>query len=250
MPDTAKKSQRPKRMNKASATKGTEAPLLGEAALKGTLAGFGVSPGAAGASVNGSGAASAPTEPPPKAVAQVLGEITWLMARDYSTSAKGPACHIARVGAPIGLVLCTSAIFSLGIINASHGGGAIESGSSIGTTDIDQIIRKDGYNPGSFPPNESSPMSTAIRAYLLERAKQGGVAAADAALSEAGATCRALTDHTRHCAITRFRILCSADVVGAHCERAEWVVSIAYARRGNRIQNVHVTYTTTGELIR
>jgi len=172
------------------------------------------------------------------------------MAQCCSTSPRGRASYAVRARAPIGHVLCISAIFSLGIINVSYGGGAIESGSNIGSTDIDKIIRKEGYNPGSFPPNESSPMSTGIRAYLVERAKQGGVAAADAALSEAGASCRASIDHTRHCAITRFRVLCSADLIGAHCERAEWVISISYARRGNYIQNIHVTYTITGELIK
>ena len=57
------------------------------AALKEALAGFGVSPGAAGgtgaapgATANG-GRTQAQAEPPPKTVAQVLGEITWLMTQ-------------------------------------------------------------------------------------------------------------------------------------------------------------------------
>jgi cytolysin-activating lysine-acyltransferase len=50
------------------------APLLGEAALKQALAGFAAAP-----SKNGSTAA--PGEAAPKTVAQVLGEITWLMTQ-------------------------------------------------------------------------------------------------------------------------------------------------------------------------
>jgi cytolysin-activating lysine-acyltransferase len=84
-----------------AARKRAEKPLLGEAALKEALAGFGVSPGAGGATgaapgaAGGSGAASgapangghaagaaqAPAEPPPKTVSQVLGEIAWLMTQ-------------------------------------------------------------------------------------------------------------------------------------------------------------------------
>ena len=88
MPNTKKGARGDKRMNKAATTgKPAEEPLLGEAALKEALAGFGVSPDAAAgqalrgaASANGS-AAQAQAEPPPKTVAQVLGEITWLMTQ-------------------------------------------------------------------------------------------------------------------------------------------------------------------------
>ncbi|MDB5579156.1 MAG: toxin-activating lysine-acyltransferase [Bradyrhizobium sp.] len=60
--------------------------MLGEAALKEALAGFGVAPNAAGgfSAAPGShtaGAAPTPGEPPPKTVAQLLGEITWLMTQ-------------------------------------------------------------------------------------------------------------------------------------------------------------------------
>jgi cytolysin-activating lysine-acyltransferase len=76
----------------AMASKRAEEPLLGEAALKEALAGFGVSSdeagglGAAhGSSSNGSatpvGTAQVHPEPTPKTVSQVLGEITWLMTQ-------------------------------------------------------------------------------------------------------------------------------------------------------------------------
>jgi hypothetical protein len=173
----------------------TEKPVLGEAALKGALAGF-------------------------------------------------------KTRAPIILVLRISAIFGLGIMIAACDGGLIEAGSNIGATDIDKIIRKEGHNPGSVPSTESSPMSTAMRAYLVDRAKQGGITAADAALSEAGASCRASIDQTRHCELKRYHVLRSADLVGARYARTDWIISISYDRRGNDIQNVHVTYTWTGELIK
>jgi cytolysin-activating lysine-acyltransferase len=93
MPDQKKSARGGKRMNKAARV-GEHAgePLLGEAALKDALAGFGVSPnasggfGAEGASSTNSrheAGATAPahSEPPPKTVAQVLGEITWLMTQ-------------------------------------------------------------------------------------------------------------------------------------------------------------------------
>jgi len=76
-------------MNKtATATKHAEEPLLGEAALKAALAGFGVSPNAVGGvgaphnapAANGSHG-TPQAEPPPKTVSQVLGEITWLMTQ-------------------------------------------------------------------------------------------------------------------------------------------------------------------------
>jgi cytolysin-activating lysine-acyltransferase len=90
MPGQKKSAGGGKRMGKAGAArKRAEKPLLGEAALKEALAGFGVSPGGSGAtpgaSANGShaagGTAQAPAEPPPKTVSQVLGEIAWLMTQ-------------------------------------------------------------------------------------------------------------------------------------------------------------------------
>jgi cytolysin-activating lysine-acyltransferase len=80
-------------VNKAAvAGKPADAPLLGEAALQEALAGFGIlpdspdrlvaSPGAS--SANGSAAAGdrqGHAGPPSKTVAQVLGEITWLMTQ-------------------------------------------------------------------------------------------------------------------------------------------------------------------------
>jgi cytolysin-activating lysine-acyltransferase len=80
-------------VNKAAvAGKPADAPLLGEAALQEALAGFGILPDSphrlvashGAASANGSVAASHRQEhagPPPKTVAQVLGEITWLMTQ-------------------------------------------------------------------------------------------------------------------------------------------------------------------------
>jgi cytolysin-activating lysine-acyltransferase len=60
----------------ATARKRADAPLFGEAALQEALAGFGALPGA-----NGHTAAGAAQGQPPKTVAQVLGEITWLMTQ-------------------------------------------------------------------------------------------------------------------------------------------------------------------------
>ena len=68
-----------KRMSKASAAKRAEQPALGEAALKEALAEFGA---AKAGSTNGAAAQPhAPGEAQPKTVAQVLGEITWLMTQ-------------------------------------------------------------------------------------------------------------------------------------------------------------------------
>jgi cytolysin-activating lysine-acyltransferase len=70
-------------VNKAAvASKPADAPLLGEAALKEALAGLGASHGAS--SANGSAAAchtQGQAGTPPKTVAQVLGEIAWLMTQ-------------------------------------------------------------------------------------------------------------------------------------------------------------------------
>jgi len=65
-------------MSRAATAKLVEQPLLGEAALKDTLAGFGVSPDAQGRTAP---ASKAQHEPSPKTVSQVLGEITWLMTQ-------------------------------------------------------------------------------------------------------------------------------------------------------------------------
>jgi cytolysin-activating lysine-acyltransferase len=91
MPEPKKSAGGGKRMGKSGAArKRAERPLLGEAALKEALAGFKTSSDAAGAtgatheaSSNGSHAAAgaAQTEPAPKTVSQVLGEITWLMTQ-------------------------------------------------------------------------------------------------------------------------------------------------------------------------
>jgi cytolysin-activating lysine-acyltransferase len=94
MPESKKSARGEKRMNKAAAVnKHAEEPSFGEAALREALAGFGIAPEAAGGfgatqgapSANGNHAAGATAkaqaEPPPKTVAQVLGEITWLMTQ-------------------------------------------------------------------------------------------------------------------------------------------------------------------------
>jgi cytolysin-activating lysine-acyltransferase len=57
-----------------AAGKRAEAPLLGEAALQAALAGFGAAP-------SKNGGAAAPGGAAPKTVAQVMGEITWLMTQ-------------------------------------------------------------------------------------------------------------------------------------------------------------------------
>jgi cytolysin-activating lysine-acyltransferase len=78
-------------VNKAAvASTPADAPLLGEAALKAALAGFGILPNSPDGSVASPGAANnsaaaghiqGHAEPPPKTVAQVLGEIAWLMTQ-------------------------------------------------------------------------------------------------------------------------------------------------------------------------
>jgi cytolysin-activating lysine-acyltransferase len=68
-----KKNARTKRTAGPAAGKGAGAPLLGEAALKEALAGFGAAPSANGGTATAAAA--------PKTVAQVLGEITWLMTQ-------------------------------------------------------------------------------------------------------------------------------------------------------------------------
>jgi cytolysin-activating lysine-acyltransferase len=68
-----KKNARAKRTSAPAAGKGAGATLLGEAALKQALAGFSAAP-----SANGAAAAAGAA---PKTVAQVLGEIVWLMTQ-------------------------------------------------------------------------------------------------------------------------------------------------------------------------
>jgi cytolysin-activating lysine-acyltransferase len=72
MPD--KKNARGAKRPGGPAGKRADAPLLGEAALKEALAGFGAAP-------SKNGGAAAPSEAAPKTVAQVLGEIAWLMTQ-------------------------------------------------------------------------------------------------------------------------------------------------------------------------
>ncbi|HVQ67005.1 MAG TPA: toxin-activating lysine-acyltransferase [Bradyrhizobium sp.] len=73
-------------MNKtATASKPAAEPLLGEAALKQAMAEIAANPTAAGAfgaaQASASASGKATSEPPPKTVSQVLGEITWLMTQ-------------------------------------------------------------------------------------------------------------------------------------------------------------------------
>jgi cytolysin-activating lysine-acyltransferase len=86
MPNTRKTAPGEKRVNKtATASKPAAEPLLGEAALKQAMAEIAANPTAAGAFGAAQAGASAPgraaSEPPPKTVSQVLGEITWLMTQ-------------------------------------------------------------------------------------------------------------------------------------------------------------------------
>jgi cytolysin-activating lysine-acyltransferase len=73
MPDR-KKARGARRPGGSAAGKRADAPLLGEAALQAAFAGLGAAP-----SRNGGAAASG--EAAPKTVAQVMGEITWLMTQ-------------------------------------------------------------------------------------------------------------------------------------------------------------------------
>src|SRR3954469_1265516 len=73
MPDLKKNARGAKRTRGPGAAK-PEAPLLGEAALKEAVAEFGAAPSSNGGAATSSAAA-------PKTVAQVLGEITWLMTQ-------------------------------------------------------------------------------------------------------------------------------------------------------------------------
>jgi cytolysin-activating lysine-acyltransferase len=76
MPDPKKNARGAKRTSGPRAPGGAgkpEAPLLGEAALKEAVSGFGAAPPKNGAATSGA--------PAPKTVAQVMGEITWLMTQ-------------------------------------------------------------------------------------------------------------------------------------------------------------------------
>jgi cytolysin-activating lysine-acyltransferase len=80
MPDLRKNARRAKRTRApGAAAKGADAPLLGEAALQQALADFAVSPASGGAETSGQPHGQA--APPRKTVAQVLGEIVWLMTQ-------------------------------------------------------------------------------------------------------------------------------------------------------------------------
>jgi cytolysin-activating lysine-acyltransferase len=74
MPDRKKNARGAKRTSRPGAAGKPDAPPLGEAALKAALAGFGAAPAKNGGAAT-SGAAA------PKTVAQVMGEITWLMTQ-------------------------------------------------------------------------------------------------------------------------------------------------------------------------
>ncbi len=69
-----KNPRRTRQTSGPAAGKHAGAPLLGEAALKAALAGLGAAP-------SKNGGAAAPSEAAPKTVAQVLGEIAWLMTQ-------------------------------------------------------------------------------------------------------------------------------------------------------------------------
>jgi cytolysin-activating lysine-acyltransferase len=74
MPDPKKNARGAKRTRGPGAAAKPEAPLLGEAALQEAVAGFHAAPSSNGGAAT-SGAAA------PKTVAQVLGEIAWLMTQ-------------------------------------------------------------------------------------------------------------------------------------------------------------------------
>jgi cytolysin-activating lysine-acyltransferase len=81
MPDLKKNARGAKRSRAPGAAgKPADPPLLGEAALQQALAAFAVSPSANGRTAT-SGQPQGQAEPPPKTVAQVLGEIVWLMTQ-------------------------------------------------------------------------------------------------------------------------------------------------------------------------
>jgi cytolysin-activating lysine-acyltransferase len=65
----------------ATASELAEAPLLGEAALKEALAEIKAAPSASGAAHANGNIAPGAASPAPKTVAQVLGEIAWLMTQ-------------------------------------------------------------------------------------------------------------------------------------------------------------------------
>jgi cytolysin-activating lysine-acyltransferase len=106
MPNIRKKKTHGDKPMNRTATKRTEEPSPGVAALKEALAGFGVSSDAAGgfgsdpaaSSANRSqtaGTTQTQAESPPKTVAQVLGEITWLMTQSprHKAISNGLSCR-------------------------------------------------------------------------------------------------------------------------------------------------------------
>jgi hypothetical protein len=126
---------------------------------------------------------------------------------------------------------------------------SLEAGSNIGKTPIDRIIFKDGINADNWPPGERSPLPREIRAHLVKLAKQGGAAAMEAALSEADASCNPPVRHTYRCEIRRYRVIRSLDLIFAKYGRTDWIVSVTYDRRGNEVQNVHVTFTEASKIL-
>jgi cytolysin-activating lysine-acyltransferase len=81
MPDLRKNARAAKRTRApGAAAKPADPPLLGEAALQQALAAFAVSPPESGGAES-SGRPHGQAAPPPKTVAQVLGEIVWLMTQ-------------------------------------------------------------------------------------------------------------------------------------------------------------------------
>src|SRR5437899_6791354 len=77
---------------------------------------------------------------------------------------------VMRGKASMGYLFPVLAILGLSAVNVPCA-QAIEAGSNIGQTEIDKVVLREGYNPGGKS-NEASPLSTGIRAYLIERAKQ------------------------------------------------------------------------------
>jgi cytolysin-activating lysine-acyltransferase len=79
MPDVKKSTRKAKPTGRPGTGKSADAPLLGEAALQAALAGLAAAPSSNGGGQKSGTAGQA--EPAPKTVAQVLGEITWLMTQ-------------------------------------------------------------------------------------------------------------------------------------------------------------------------
>jgi len=148
------------------------------------------------------------------------------------------------------LALRISVIIGLGLITACCDGGLIEVESNIGSTEIDKILRQQGHNANSFFPTELSPLSIALKAFLVERAREGGAKEIERTLSEAGASCVLSAGSTFRCEMSREQVMRSADFFNAHYARTDWIVSISYDRQGNTIGNIHVTYKEKYELMK